>query len=117
MAKLSTHVLDTTNGLPAVGVRIELFRLAAEGPVQIADATTNKDGRTDAQLLGPGKIEPGRYELRFHAGDYFRAHKTALPEPAFLDVVPIVVGLADADGNYHVPLLVGPWSYSTYRGS
>jgi 5-hydroxyisourate hydrolase len=117
MAKLSTHILDTMSGKPAGGVRVELWRIADPAPVLVADYRTNKDGRTDKLLMGPDSFKPGRYELRFHIGAYFRDLGVALPDPAFLDIVPIPVGLAEADGNYHVPLLVSPWSYSTYRGS
>ena len=80
-------------------------------------AVTNGDGRTDAPLLTGDEYKPGVYELRFHVGAYFRARGIDLPEPAFIDVAPIRFGMADADGHYHVPLLVSPWSYSTYRGS
>ncbi len=117
MAKLSTHILDTMHGKPAAGVRVELWRNSSEAPVLVADFRTNRDGRTDKLLMGPDSFKPGKYELRFHIGAYFRDLGVALPDPAFLDIVPIPVGLAEADGNYHVPLLVSPWSYSTYRGS
>jgi 5-hydroxyisourate hydrolase len=117
MAKLSTHILDTMHGKPAAGVRVELWRITEAAPVLVADYRTNKDGRTDKLLMGPDSFKPGRYELRFHIGAYFRDLGVALPDPAFLDIVPLPVGLAEADGNYHVPLLVSPWSYSTYRGS
>jgi hydroxyisourate hydrolase len=117
MAKLSTHILDTMNGKPAEAVRVELWRMTAGAPALVADCRTNKDGRTDKLLMGPDSFQAGRYELRFHIGAYFRDLGVALPEPTFLDIVPIAVGLAEADGNYHVPLLVSPWSYSTYRGS
>ena len=117
MAKLSTHILDTMNGKPAAGVRVELWRISDGAPVLVADYRTNKDGRTDKLLMGPDSFKPGRYELRFHIGAYFREMGLVLPNPAFLDIVPIPVGFAEADGNYHVPLLVSPWSYSTYRGS
>jgi 5-hydroxyisourate hydrolase len=117
MAKLSTHILDTMNGKPAAGVRVELWRLDASAPVLVGDHRTNQDGRTDSPLMGPDSFKPGRYELRFHIGAYFAGLGAPLPALPFLDIVPIVVGLGDADGNYHVPLLASPWSYSTYRGS
>ena len=118
MGRLSTHVLDIQAGRPAAGVALELVRIGPNGAaVPVRTAQTNADGRTDApQLAGPDLVA-GVYELRFHAGAYFRARGEKLPEPAFLDVVPIRFGVADADGHYHVPLLVSPWAYSTYRGS
>jgi 5-hydroxyisourate hydrolase len=118
MARLSTHVLDTANGCPAHGVRIELHQVLASGTVElIKTVTTNADGRTDAPLLTGDAYKPGTYVLTFHAGDYFRARSTKLAEPAFLDVVPLRFSIAEPDGHYHVPLLVSPWAYSTYRGS
>jgi 5-hydroxyisourate hydrolase len=108
--RLTTHVLDVASGRPAAGVAIELWRQDA----RIAAAVTNADGRTDAPLLTG--LEVGPYELRFSVGAYFAAHGSAA-DPPFLDVVPVAFGVADADGAYHVPLLVSPWSYSTYRGS
>jgi 5-hydroxyisourate hydrolase len=118
MARLSTHVLDTANGCPAQGVRIELHRLQASGtPELIKTVVTNADGRTDAPLLTGDAYKVGTYVLTFHAGDYFRARGTKLAEPAFLDVVPLRFSIAEPDGHYHVPLLVSPWTYSTYRGS
>ena len=112
---LTIHVLDTARGRPAAGVTVELRRLDPD-PAHIATATTSADGRTGAPLLPPGSFRPGRYELRFHVGDYFRRAGLA-PDPPFLDVVPIAVGLTAAAGHYHVPLLCSPWSYTTYRGS
>jgi len=117
MGRLSTHVLDTVNGKPAAGVMITLDRLRAEGGRdRVTQVLTNADGRTDEPLLS-GMLEPGTYELRFEIGAYFRGLGSTLSEPAFLDIVPIRFGIADADGHYHVPLLASPWSYSTYRGS
>lgn len=113
MAKLSTHVLDTASGLPARGMKIVLFRDGAK----IVETTTNADGRTDQPLLAGDSIATGHYELLFYAGDYLRAAGISLPEPAFLDVIPIRFGIADPKGHYHVPLLLSPYSYSTYRGS
>jgi 5-hydroxyisourate hydrolase len=118
VAGLTTHVLDIARGRPAQGVRLELFELAADGARRlIASATTNADGRTDKPLVSPNDARKGVFELVFHAGDYFRAAGAALAEPPFLDVVPIRFAVADASAHYHVPLLVSPWSYSTYRGS
>ena len=115
-AALTTHVLDTARGLPAAGVAVELWRLDPE-PARVAAAVTNADGRTDAPLLPPEAFRPGRYELRFHIGEYFRRGAPAAADPAFLDVVPIAVGLPAGGGHYHVPLLCSPWGYTTYRGS
>lgn len=116
MARLSTHVLDTMLGRPAPGVRIVLTRLGPDGGI-IAEALTNADGRTDQPLMAGEAFRPGQYELAFHIGDYFRSLGIVLPDPPFLDVVPIRVGLSEVDGHYHVPLLASPWAYSTYRGS
>ncbi|WP_421695859.1 hydroxyisourate hydrolase [Aestuariivirga sp.] len=115
MGRLTTHVLDTASGRPAAGLRIELFR-AGEAAV-LKTILTNTDGRADGPLLEGDAFRPGQYELLFHAGDYLRANGAALPEPAFLDVIPIRFGIADAAAHYHVPLLLSPYSYSTYRGS
>ncbi len=113
--KLSTHVLDTTHGLPATGVAIELWDCA--GPKLIARAVTNADGRTDAPLLAGENFYAGTFELRFQVGTYFKKRATSTGEPPFLDEVPVRFTVADATKNYHVPLLVSPWAYSTYRGS
>ena len=113
---LTTHVLDTANGCPAAGLRITLWRMD-DAPTLLKQVTTNADGRTDAPLLPTGEFAPGTYELRFEVGDYFRTQAVNLPEPMFLDVVPLRFGIADAEAHYHVPLLCSPWSYSTYRGS
>jgi 5-hydroxyisourate hydrolase len=114
---LTTHVLDTARGRPAAGVAIELVRDART----IAEAVTNADGRTDAPLLAPGALVTGVYELRFAVGPYFAAFAAGdddgLGAPPFLDVVPLRFGVSDATAHHHVPLLVSPWSYSTYRGS
>ena len=116
--RLSTHVLDTTCGKPASGVAIDLVELCALGHERvIARATTNADGRTDAPLIGGRPVPQGRYELRFGVGRYFASRGTAMSEPAFLDVVPLRFGVAEPEGHLHVPLLVTPWSYATYRGS
>jgi 5-hydroxyisourate hydrolase len=117
MARLSTHVLDISRGIAAAGVVIELHRLDGEVRQPIVRVTTNADGRTDGPLLAGERIEPGIYELTFHAGDYYRRAGVALAAPAFLDDVVVRIGLADAEGHYHVPLLLSPWGYSTYRGT
>ena len=117
MAKLSTHVLDTARGRPAPGVSIELSAADGERWTPLARTCTNADGRTDEPLLAGDAVRPGRYRLSFAAGDYFRATGVELPEPPFVDVVVIDFGIAEAGGNYHVPLLVSPWAWSTYRGS
>ncbi|HEX8665231.1 MAG TPA: hydroxyisourate hydrolase [Beijerinckiaceae bacterium] len=116
MGRLSTHVLDTMHGTPAAGVRVELYALGEEKRL-VASAITNADGRTDAPLLSGAALAAGAYELLFDVGDYFRAKGAALPSPAFLDVVPVRFGIADPSAHYHVPLLVSPFAYSTYRGS
>jgi 5-hydroxyisourate hydrolase len=115
--KLSTHVLDTSHGLPAAGVAIELWDCSAPTPKLIAGAITNADGRTDAPLLAGENFYAGTFELRFQVGAYFRKLSVALTEPAFLEEVPVRFSVADPAKNYHVPLLVSPWAYSTYRGS
>lgn len=119
MGRLSTHVLDVVSGGPARGVAVELRRLSPGGAMEpVAKAVTDADGRTHAPLLAGADLQAGAYELTFYVGDHFRAEGTpGLADPPFLDVVPIRFGVADPDGHYHVPLLVSPWSYSTYRGS
>ena len=115
MAGLTTHVLDTANGIPAAGVPIRLFAGGGDREL-LASVTTNSDGRTDAPLLDGGAMQSGGYELEFDIGDYFRSHGTALAEPVFLETVVIRFSVV-AGEHYHVPLLASPWSYSTYRGS
>jgi 2-oxo-4-hydroxy-4-carboxy-5-ureidoimidazoline decarboxylase len=116
--RLSTHVLDTYAGRPAAGVTVELIQLAANGEhVTIVRATTNRDGRTDEPLMGRQPLPIGQYELRFHVADYFAGVGTPQGDPPFLGMVPVRFAVAEPEGNYHVPLLVTPWSYSTYRGS
>lgn len=118
MGRLTTHILDTANGRPAAGVRIELVALdEAGGRTPLATATTNHDGRTDRPLLEGDAFKPGRYELVFHIGAYFAGLGARQPDPPFLDTVPLRFGIADAAAHYHVPLLASPWSYATYRGS
>jgi 5-hydroxyisourate hydrolase len=121
MAKLSTHVLDTVSGRPAAGMAFELIRCVAgsrglEGQ-RLLNGFTNADGRTDTPLLQGNAMLIGVYELVFDVAAYFRDQGHTLPEPAFLDRVTLRFGIADPQANYHVPLLVSPWSYSTYRGS
>jgi 2-oxo-4-hydroxy-4-carboxy-5-ureidoimidazoline decarboxylase len=116
--RLTTHVLDTARGRPAAGVPVTLFRFNAEGARhEIKRARTNADGRLDAPALGPGEIALGRYELAFEAGEYFLASGMAVTAPAFLDRVPIAFAISNPEAHYHVPLLLSPWSFSTYRGS
>lgn len=115
MGRLSTHVLDTAHGCPAAGMRFALYRAGQDQA--LLEGTTNADGRTDAPLLTGNALLPGRYELVFEVAAYFRSRGLDLPEPAFLDRVSLAFGVADSAGHYHVPLLVSPWSYSTYRGS
>ena len=117
MGKLSTHVLDTASGMPAADLRIELWQMRDDGERLIKTVRTNADGRTDQPLLDASAIEAGTYELLFFVGEYFSARGVAQADPRFLDIVPVRFGIADAAANYHVPLLVSPWSYSTYRGS
>jgi len=116
-AQLSTHVLDTVQGRPAAGMRIELWSLAGPAPTLLKTVTTNAQGRTDTPLLAAGEGHSGAYELLFYVGDYFAAQEVAQSAPRFLDRVPVRFGIAEAASSYHVPLLVSPWSYSTYRGS
>ncbi|MEO3428773.1 hydroxyisourate hydrolase [Pelagibius sp. CAU 1746] len=115
--KLTTHVLDTAGGRPAAGVRIEVFRLAGGTREPLCEVETNADGRCDGPLLHGADFTAGTYELVFHAGDYFRAAGTPLPSPAFLEAVPVRFGIAEPGQHYHVPLLISPYGYSTYRGS
>ena len=117
IGKLSTHVLDTARGCPAPGVRIDLARIDGSQRVELKTVFTNADGRTDLPLLDTHELDVGRYELTFHVGDYFAAQGLPVANPPFLDQVPLAVGIADAQAHYHVPLLVSPWSYATYRGS
>ena len=116
--RLSTHVLDTHRGQPAEGVAIELLELSNNGEERlIASAVTNRDGRTGEPLIGGRPLPIGRYELRFHIADYFARLDARQSDPPFLDIVPVQFALAEPEAHYHVPLLVTPWSYSTYRGS
>ena len=123
--RLTTHVLDTALGKPAAGVRITLYRISGQSHRKIAETVTNADGRSDAPMLAGKDLKPGRYELVFAAGDYLRATGQAASQQdgqtagavLFLDEIPIRFGIADADAHYHVPLLISPFAYSTYRGS
>jgi 5-hydroxyisourate hydrolase len=115
--KLTTHVLDTATGKPAAGMKVALYRVSGNSHTKIKDAVTNADGRCDAPLLDGDSMRPGCYELVFKVGSYFRGLGVALDEPAFLDTIPIRFAIASADQHYHVPLLVSPYGYSTYRGS
>ncbi|SDG65852.1 MULTISPECIES: hydroxyisourate hydrolase [unclassified Duganella] len=117
MGKLSTHVLDITQGKPGAGVKVALYAVGADGRALLKTDVTNADGRCSAPLLEGDALKQGKYELVFSAGDYFAAEGVALPEPRFIDEVTLAFGVAHADQNYHVPLVVSPWAYSTYRGS
>ncbi|MCE4558145.1 hydroxyisourate hydrolase [Roseateles cellulosilyticus] len=117
MGQLTTHVLDTANGCPAAGMGVRLYRFDAEGPQWLRSLQLNADGRADGPLLSGAEFLTGRYRLVFEVAAYFAARGQALPQPAFLVEVPLDFGIADAASHYHVPLLVSPWSYSTYRGS
>jgi 5-hydroxyisourate hydrolase len=117
MGHLSTHVLDTAHGRPAAGMVVTLIRLDAAGPCTLRRVVLDADGRADGPLLDAQAMAVGRYRLVFEVAPYFRALGVALPEPPFIDVVQLDFGIADAAGHYHVPLLVSPWAYSSYRGS
>ena len=115
MGRITTHVLDTAAGRPAAGMKVVLTRLDGT-PGAVATAVTNADGRVDRPLLEGVAFATGQYEILFHVGDYFRAQGLTLPKPSFLDLVPLRFGVSE-DTHYHVPLLVSPYAYSTYRGS
>jgi 2-oxo-4-hydroxy-4-carboxy-5-ureidoimidazoline decarboxylase len=116
--RLSTHVLDTHSGRPAAGIAIELVELSELGQSRVvARATTNADGRTDQPLIGGRPVPIGRYELTFNVGRYFAERKVPMSDPPFLDQIPLRFSVSDPEGHLHVPLLVTPWSYATYRGS
>jgi 5-hydroxyisourate hydrolase len=116
MGRLTTHVLDAAAGTPAEGLKIELYNLDG-GAVLLKTVHTNSDGRVDGPLLEGATLMRGTYELRFHAGAYLKSKGHALSDPPFLDVIPIRFGIANPDQHYHVPLLLAPYSFSTYRGS
>jgi 5-hydroxyisourate hydrolase len=118
VGRLSTHVLDQTQGRPAPDVAIDLHVLEPDGSWRaVKQVRTNADGRTDQPLLAGAELKAGTYMLTFHLGDYFGRRGATLPDPPFLDLVPLRFSVAEPDGHYHVPLLATPWSYSTYRGS
>jgi 5-hydroxyisourate hydrolase len=117
MARLSTHVLDTAHGVPAGGLRIDLHRIEAGARLHVITTTTNADGRTTEPLMAGETILTGVYELTFHAGRYLRDRGHDLDDPTFLDEIVIRFGIASPTGAYHVPLLLSPFGYSTYRGS
>ena len=114
---LTTHVIDTARGVPAAELEISLFVAGEDGFQLCATATTNADGRTDTPILPAAAFKAGRYRLVFHAGAYLDKHFDELPEPKFLSDIPIDFAMADANSHYHVPLLLSPFGYSTYRGS
>ena len=113
---LTTHVLDTARGVPAAGLRIDLYRIEGDRRAHVTTVTTNADGRTDRQILPAEDFRTGTYELVFHAGAYLARCGDTQPEPRFLDLIPLRFGMA-AQSHYHVPLLLSPYGYSTYRGS
>lgn len=114
---LTTHVLDTARGRPAEGIQIDLFQLSKGERKPLISTATNHDGRTDAPMLAGASFEAGVYELVFHVGPYLRCTSAELTDPLFLDEIPIRFGIHDMNAHYHVPLLVSPYGYSTYRGS
>ncbi len=114
---LTTHVLDTMHGTPAAGMAVSLFHVDGQGATLLRQLALDADGRAGGPLLAGADLRPGRYRLVFAVAAYFRARGVSLPEPPFLDEVPVDFGIADAAAHYHVPLLVSPWAYSTYRGS
>lgn len=117
MGKLSTHVLDISLGKPGAGVKVELYAVHEGQRTLLKTEETNHDGRCNTPLLEGDSLKVGQYELVFSAGDYFDRQGVALPSPKFIDRVTLAFGVADASQNYHVPLVVSPWAYSTYRGS
>ncbi|MCW1949857.1 MAG: hydroxyisourate hydrolase [Octadecabacter sp.] len=114
---LTTHILDTARGVPAQGIKIALFRVSGDSHTKIAETVTNEDGRTDSPILPADKFETGTYELVFFCGDYLEANGQASGDTKFLDQIPLRFGMDDATAHYHVPLLLSPYGYSTYRGS
>jgi len=117
MGRLTTHILDTAHGRPGAGIELTLYRVERAGRERIEQRRSNADGRCDTPLLADAAFQPGVYELDFAVGDYFAGLGLTLPQPRFIDVVTLRFGIADANAHYHVPLLVSPYSYSTYRGS
>ncbi|MBP0596483.1 hydroxyisourate hydrolase [Herbaspirillum sp. LeCh32-8] len=114
---LTTHVLDLTKGKPGGGVKVALYVIEGGQKRLLKTAVTNRDGRTDGPMLAGQAFHAGRYELVFSVGDYFRSQGMETSDPGFLDEVPIAFGISDPSQHYHVPLVVSPWAYSTYRGS
>lgn len=114
---LSTHVLDTMHGCPAAGMAVEFYSTSGGKATLLRSLLLNSDGRTDGPLFRDGELRRGTYRLVFDVAGYFKARGVSLPEPNFLDKVSLDFGVAHTDQHYHVPLLVSPWSYSTYRGS
>ena len=117
MGRLTTHVLDAAHGCPGSSIKVELYRVEGQQLELVAQALTNSDGRCDAPLLQGNDYRSGVYQLQFAAGDYYRARGVAMADPAFLDVVVLRFGISAEQDHYHVPLLLSPYSYSTYRGS
>lgn len=117
MGRLTTHVLDVARGIPARGVRLELHDATAQPPRLVAEAVTNEDGRCPQPLLEGHALRSGHYVLTFHLAEYFRSSGATLSDPPFIDEVTIRFGIADSGRDCHIPLLVSPWAYSTYRGS
>ncbi|MEG3696338.1 hydroxyisourate hydrolase [Vibrio coralliirubri] len=117
MGRLTTHVLDTTHGLPGAEIKVELYKVNEDSTKKLATVLTNSDGRTDAPILAGNDFRPGKYQLVFYVADYYRSKGVELDGVPFLDDVVIRFGLDDPDAHYHVPLLVSPYSFSTYRGS
>ena len=116
MGQLTSHVLDTMHGTPAAGIKIDLFSLE-EGRVQVKSIVTNADGRCEQPMLNAEEFKSGQWELVFYVGDYFASKNVSAGDTPFLGEVPVRFGISDSDAHYHVPLLVSPWSYTTYRGS
>jgi 5-hydroxyisourate hydrolase len=114
---LTTHVLDTARGCPAARMRIALYKVSGNSHEKIVEMVTNADGRTDSPILPKGAFSTGIYELVFFTGDYLDESGAAQENPRFLDQIPIRFGISDPDAHYHVPLLLSPFGYSTYRGS
>lgn len=117
MGRLTTHVLDTTHGLPGAEIKVELYKVNEDSTEKLATVLTNSDGRTDAPILAGNDFRPGKYQLVFYVADYYRSKGVEMDAVPFLDDVVIRFGLDDPDAHYHVPLLVSPYSFSTYRGS
>ena len=117
MGRLTTHVLDTTHGLPGAEIKVELYKVKEDSTEKLATVLTNSDGRTDAPILAGNEFRPGKYQLVFYVADYYKSKGVELDGVPFLDDVVIRFGLDDPDAHYHVPLLVSPYSFSTYRGS